>query len=283
MSYRKKHIKNKIYGRKPGRSIFKSPIFWLALLFLIIAFSILYLLVFYPEFQVGNVIISGNDKTQEQVIEDIVLDSISKRFLSIGGWSLTSKSIFFINADRLNKQILDKLPIIESIKIDKKLPDTLILGITERKPAAVFCPFMDQPTVENQKKCFLIDGNGVIFEPLSAPAPDMVVVQQLMAENQVFTGEEVIARNIMGSIYEIEKSLKENFEIDIEEALITSPIQLNINTSENWKIYFNTDQGFNIGLQVAKLNLLLKGEIAPEARKNLQYIDLRFKDRAYYK
>lgn len=274
MSYRKRHIKNKIYGIKPKKPIFKRPIFWLALLFLTIVLSVLYLAVFYSEFQVNSIVISGNDKVEGQLIENVVLDAINKNI---------SKSIFLINLDKLNQQLLEKFPIIERIQTDKKLPRALIIGITERKPVAVFCPFVDKPTEENQKKCFLIDSNGVIFEPLSAPARGMIVVQQLMSENQVFTGEEVIGRNIMESISKIEKSLKDNFGIDIEEALVTSPIQLNINTSENWKIYFNTDEDFNIDLQVAKLDLLLKGEIGPEARKNLQYIDLRFKDRAYYK
>jgi hypothetical protein len=39
----------------------------------------------------------------------------------------------------------------------------------------------------------------------------------------------------------------------------------------------------DLDLQITKLNLLLKNEVSESARKTLQYIDLRFKDRAYYK
>jgi hypothetical protein len=60
-------------------------------------------------------------------------------------------------------------------------------------------------------------------------------------------------------------------------------LRLDIKTNENWQIYFDLNSMSDTDLKIAKLNLLLNGEITPEIRKNLQYIDLRFKDRAYYK
>ncbi len=259
------------------------PVFWFALLFLTLASAALYFFVFYPDIQVADIIISGNKKTQSGLIKNAVLENINKEFLSVGGWTLKSESIFLVDADALNKEILSKFPLIENLKIDKSLPHTLILGITERKPVAVFCPFMDALTNENQGRCFLIDQNGIIFESISAPVQDMAIVRQLIEKGSVFSGEKAVDENIMAAISKINKSLKDNFKINVKDALITSPVRLDIITSENWQIYFNLDKGFNIDLQVAKLNLLLKDEILPEIRQNLQYIDLRFKDRAYYK
>ena len=62
--------------------------------------------------------------------------------------------------------------------------------------------------------------------------------------------------------------------------MISTPFRLNIETSENWEIYFNLDS--ETDLQIAKMNLLLKDEIPVSVRKTLQYINLRF-NRAYYK
>jgi hypothetical protein len=53
--------------------------------------------------------------------------------------------------------------------------------------------------------------------------------------------------------------------------------------NEGWQIYFSLDPDSDINTQLVKLNLLLSGEIPLENRKNLEYIDLRFKDRAFYK
>jgi hypothetical protein len=74
--------------------------------------------------------------------------------------------------------------------------------------------------------------------------------------------------------------LKDNFQINLEEALVTSPLRLDVNTSENWRIYFDLGPDSDINLQLTKLNLLLNGGISTASRKTLRYIDLRPKDRA---
>jgi len=111
----------------------------------------------------------------------------------------------------------------------------------------------------------------------------MFIVRQQVEESKVFIGGQVIEQNIIKAVSSLEKNLRDGFEINIKEAIVVNPSQLNIKTDENWQAYLSLDQDSDINLQITKLNLLLKGEITPEARKKLEYIDLRFKDRAYYK
>jgi hypothetical protein len=85
------------------------------------------------------------------------------------------------------------------------------------------------------------------------------------------------------TIYKVQKNLQDNFQINLKEAFITSPLRMDVITSENWEIYFNMDSEYSIDSQLLKLDLLLKGEITEDIRPTLQYIDLRFKDRAFYK
>ena len=74
--------------------------------------------------------------------------------------------------------------------------------------------------------------------------------------------------------------MKENLNIDLKEAIIAAPIRLNTETRENWKIYFDLDKNADINFQLTKLKLLFDGEISPQTRKNLRYINLIPKDRA---
>jgi len=274
MSYRRKHVKTKIHRIKPKKSILKKPFFWIGFLLLSTVLAACYLLFFYSKFQVNDVVISGGQKVQTDALKSLVLNNINKKI---------SKSIFLVDAEKISKEVLDNFSIIGNIKISKKLPQTLNIEIKERVPIAVFCPSFTETVEENQGKCFLIDESGVVFEPLYATLQNMVIVRQLMDKNKVLSGQKVVEQNIMKAVSMIKKNLKENFKIDIKEAFITSPLQLNVVTNENWQAYFNLDQNSDINLQITKMDLLLKGEIAPEARKNLHYIDLRFKDRAYYK
>jgi cell division septal protein FtsQ len=275
MSYRSKHVKNKVHKIKPRKSIFRRPVFWYSILVLIIASACAYFFFFYPDFQVKNIIISGNEKINTKDIENLAWSQVSKKIFGIFEWNVFTKSIFLVDTGKINKEILEKFPAVESAKIDKNFPDKLMLGLTERKPVGVFC--------DNNNDCFLIDGNGVVFEPSGGAAGTFITIRRASENSQIFAGEDVVNKNIMDAISKIEKNLKDNFQIDMQEAMLSNPFRLDIKTAENWEIYFGMDSNSNINLQLTKLDLLLQKQIPPAERKNLQYIDLRFKDRAYYK
>jgi cell division septal protein FtsQ len=232
-------------------------------------------LFFYSGIQIKNITVTGNQKISTQDIKKIVTDNLPKNIFKFGPIDIYSKSIFFINSEKIDKTVLADFPIIESVEMDKNFPQTLIIKISERKPIALYC--------SNDGKCFLIDQNGIIFEPASTDKPYLIVRQNLNSDKSIFTGENVINQKIIGTIEKIKKDLKDNFNIDVNEAMISTPIRLNIKTSENWQIYFDTGDDSNIDTQITKLNLLLNGDINSDLRKKLKYIDLRFTNRAYYK
>lgn len=264
MKHRRHHVKKKVHRLKPKKSIFKRPIFWFIFLFLILLLFF-YILIFYSKFQVDSVIISGNNNVQKEVLQGVVWDNINKNL---------SKSIFLTGSKIISKDILNRFPEIESVEVSKKFPKIITIQVKERTPFAVFCQTDD-------KKCFYIDRNGVIFEILEQIPENTSIIRQLIYDKEVFVGERVVEKNIIDMISNIKISLKDNFQIDVKSAMITTPFRLNIETSENWQIYFNLDS--ETDLQIAKMNLLLKDEIPIEIRKTLQYVDLRFKARAYYK
>jgi len=274
MSYRKKHVKSKILKNKPKKSILKLPIFWYFLLFLIIILTGLYFLLFFSNFQVNNIIISGNEKINSQDLQNVINDNINRKIIELGNWNISSQSIFLIATENIKNKILNSYPIIENLTVTKKFPQDLNVQIEERKQFAIFC---------QNDNCFNIDDNGVIFGNSSIFKEDYFIVRQSQNYDDLFLGKNVVHKNLMTIISEIEKNLKDNFQINLTEALISTPIRLDIKTGESWQIYFDIDENCDIKLQLTKLNLLLRGEITPEIRQKLEYVDLRFKDRAYYK
>lgn len=272
MSYRKIHVKNKIGRIKPKEYVFKKPWFWICFLAVIFIAAGLYFTLFYNGLFVKNINISGNQRVGTQELYDFVWQKANTGLVELGPVNITTKSILLVNKDKLSKDILGKFPIIEKINLRKDFPQTLVLGIEERKPIGVYC--------DANNRCFLIDQNGVVFEAVSSAPENTTIVRQALEGGQVFTGEEVVSRNIIDAIYKIQKNLKDKFSINLDEALVTSPIRLNIRTSGNWQIYFDLESAAAIELQITKLNLLLEGGISEESRNNLRYIDLRPKDRA---
>jgi len=272
MSYRKKHVKNKIHSIKPKKSVFKKLWFWIIILVLTIVSAGFYLLFFYSGLQVKNIVVLGNEKIKTQDLEELAFNNADINLLSFWNIKIVSRSILFVDIDKINNDILKKYSVVENAKISKKLPETLTLNITERKPMGVFCG------TDNQ--CFSIDNSGVVFGPAGAVPENTTIVRQPFNNGQVFSGEQVVAENIISAIYKIRKSLKDNFQIDLKEVLITSPLRINVKTNENWQIYFDLAPASDIGSQITKLNLLLSDEISADKRKNLRYVDLRPKDKA---
>ena len=245
------------------------------------------MLFFYSGLQVKNIAISGNEKVKTQDLQELVSNDANIELLSFWNIKIVSRSILFIDSNKINNDILKKYSVVENVRISKKLPETLTLDITERKPIGAFCPSAGASTELSRMssgqavdQCFSIDNSGVIFGSAGAVPENTTIVRQLFNSGQVFTGEQVVVENIISAIYKIQKSLKDNFQIDLKEALVTSPIRLNIKTDESWQIYFDLSHDSDINAQITKLNMLLNNEISATGRKLLRYIDLRPKDKA---
>jgi len=265
MSHRRTHIKDKISRSTPKTPFFKKPVFWIIFLSLAVICGTIYFVLFFENFWVKNIIISGNEKISTEDIKNFAVTGINKNI---------TKSIFLISEGDMVKKIMEKFPAIEKISFGKEYPETIILGIFERKPAGAYC--------DQNGKFFLVDQNGVAFEGLEIIPEGMFVVRQVIGKKDVVTGEQAIEGKIISAVSKIQRSLKEKFNIDVSDAIVTTPIRLDIKTKENWEIYFNTEDLSNIDFQVDKLGALLSSELTPDQRKTLEYIDLRF-EKTYYK
>jgi cell division septal protein FtsQ len=275
MQYRHKHIKKHLKN-KPKTPLYKRGIFWWSLLIVVIMCGGIYLFLFLPNFQINQIFVSGASKIEENIIEDMGWQCVTKNFIKMGDWSVSSKSIFLVNAEEIKNKILNSDAVIENVIVEKKWPDKIDIKIKERDRVAVFC---------QDERCFYIDANGIIFDELPGKPEDSFIVRQKQngETSSLSLGSSVIRGGLITSIYQIEKKLKNNFQINLKEALISTPTRLDVTTGEGWQIFFDINQDADISNQLTKLDLLLKQEINSERRQTLEYIDLRFEARAYYK
>ncbi len=278
MSYRKKHIRNKIQSAnrrtKTKKSILKNKLFWICLLFFILFVLAEYFLVFFDKIQINNIIIYGNNQVSENDISSLIESGVDKKFIDVFGFNLSSKSIFLANSKKIEREILEAYPEIKAAAVAKIFPNSLAVEIREREKSAVFA---------QNDKYFYIDPMGIIFNEIQVVDAGFFIVRQNLDNNEIYEGKKVVQDIVMEAILKIAKNLKDNFDIDLAEAFISTPTKLDITTKENWKIYFNIEEGNDIPMQIAKLNLLLEQEISYEARQSLEYINLYFKNRAFYK
>lgn len=277
MAYRGKKLKPKSHHLRPKKNILKMPVFWITLLALVILATAGYFFFFYEKIQVSRIEILGNDDIAVEEIENMVWPEIEHK-IALGTMKIASKTIFMVSPKKIVKDVLQTFPGIEELSVDKDMPNGLTLTIKERKPFAVFC--LSEELSENNR-CFFVDLHGIIFKPSDNNQQNMIVLhkEQKDQPEKVELGKEVVDKNIVEVVSKVQKSLQDNFQIDVRDVLVSNPLVFT--TQENWKMYFDPTQ--DVALQIVKMNTLLKNEISESDRKNIQYIYLQYKDRAYYK
>ncbi|OGZ17935.1 MAG: hypothetical protein A2Z78_01885 [Candidatus Nealsonbacteria bacterium RBG_13_36_15] len=255
--------------RKPRRfkrkkSILRNRFFWLGILTTLIIGAIFYFLFFLETFQVKQTIITGENKVSKENIKLLTEKKLENRLLFF-----KTKSIFLINTTEIKSDILDSFPQIAEVIARREIPDTIDINVTERSGLAVWC---------KKENCFLVDNKGVIFEKAPPEETDLPKIVDEQDRNSFNLGEKIIEEGVLKSILDIK--INNNSGINIENFVILNSERLNIKIAEGWEIYFNLKE--DISWQLTKLDLVLKEEISPERKGDLEYIDLRF-SRVYYK
>lgn len=199
--------------------------------------------------------------------------AVQKNLLPAGLFELQTKSIFLASSQSVHKKIIGVFPEVREVNVQKKLPDRITVTLSEREAVATFCALQNA-----NEMCALIDREGIIFRP-TYEAHNGMIIRNFADERQMTLGKNVVSGEYINYVLGIRQSLAERFGIQASEALIQNPLV--ITTSEGWRAYFDPAQ--DIALQVTKLEYLLQDTIKPEDRKNLQYIYLQYKNRAYYK
>ena len=259
--YRVKRKKRTFRRKNFDFSFFKNRIFWFFCLGIILILGLTYLFIFSEVFKIKEIKVLSPNEYLKTKIEEIINPELNK-------------NIFLAKSAEIKTQILDQFPEILELDFQKKIPHTLVVQVKEKKEIAVLCQ-------ENYNKCFFIDENGLMFKQIEKELINnelMILLRE--SDENLNLRESFSLNNKIEDFLEIEGTLKNILEIGIKNFIIISQKRLNVETEEDWDIYFNLEK--DIKLQITKLRVLLEKEIPLEERKNLEYIDLRF-ERIFYK
>ncbi len=212
---------------------------------LIIFFSLLiYFFFFSNAFQVKTIRV---DPSYSELIEKNIIRDF-------GFFELNN--IFLINKKNIGKE-LNNIVKINSFSIKRNFLNTLEVEIKEREEVLVCC-------FENN--CFKIDKEGIAFE--KTIKNDYLSCPYLELKDKITEKENI------ESILMVKKELE-----GFLGKLILENNSLTLETNEGWHIYFTFKN--NISSQLLRLNILLE-EIIKET-KNLDYIDLKYGEKVYFR
>lgn len=259
----------KKYHKKTYRvkkSIFKSKVFWLVILFLFISSSLFYFLIFSSYFQIKEVRISGNVEVKTEDIGSIVQEQIENKLLFFN-----TKSLFLLSDKKLKENIEKKFIQIDRVDIKKSFAGIIDINIFERFALSFWC---------QEEKCFAIDEKGIVFKQVSSTR--RLVFRSEVSNPDLSLGQVVISKSTYDTAFLISNSLLREFGIKSKEFIISlDQKKLTLLTADDWKAIF--DMTGDIKEQALNLILVLKEKIDENKRNSLEYIDLRFGNKVYYK
>lgn len=283
---------NSVRYRNPlkiKKGLFKFKLFKIVNLILIAGIlGFLYFFIFSDFYNITNVEIKGN-----QIISTDDLLEISNTYLSDNKlFVFKNKNIFLFKRNNLINKI-NEVIILEEIKIEKILPNTIRITIKEKNASLKLVTGGQE---------YLVDSQGMIIKKFYklitpkifqvSPLQDNIQTTQkkdnfLKIYNKtnqgINLGDYVLKEANIDFIIKINKKLIELDYLNIEKISVPNnfPKHLIIYTKDNWQIYFNLTD--DIDIQISRLEILINQKIQKGNLPYLDYIDLRLGESVYYK
>lgn len=269
--YYKKNISNHLFLREkqqkaPGAMRFKISLICLFLTILAWFGFILYA----PYFTIQNLDFSGTDNFLAEKINIALKGEFESHKLFI-----LNKSNYFIFDEIGFKQKLEEMFMLSELEITKKFPNVLSVN-AKKKTTSLVLVFNNE--------AYFVDYNGMVIdvlknlENITGQIPRIILKNTNTALNariNIFTKKQV---SDYMEIYE--KLDKEGVAMD---SIILEDIKntkITIRTKDGFLIYMTSED--SVQNQIDNLRIILKEKIGDD-RTNLQYIDLRFGVRIFYK
>lgn len=265
----------KDYRAKENKSR-KRIIFFILILFFILALG--YFLFFSPIFKVKEIKISGGRAIGSDDIYKYLNDFRFKKVLIF----FNHDNIFLLTKSKLRNILIDRFSRILSIQISKDIfKKNINIQITERKEVGIYCQAQNL-SEEILEGCYYIDSEGVIFEQAPQTSGTLILVIKDYSGKEIKIRNSVLDKELMVKFIELRDILSSQFSLKALDFVIGNDAikGFRLDTNEGWYILF--DGSRDLESQIMALQLVLEEKIK-EARKNLEYIDLRIENRVYYK
>ena len=237
-------------------------------------------------FEIANIEVIDSQTIEKKQIISMLDDQLTKK-----RWLLLNQNnLFFFSKNQFAKDFKKNFPLVK-VDIIKRIPNTLVIRVEEN-----LAPFYWQ---DNSGK-YYVNNTGKILRP--ADTGQLIVdnesgkasmirfmtttsqypsVVDVSSGGSISVGSQVLDEENVDFIRQLTERVKDLADFEINQFKMEGGDSLDIilETSEGWLIYFRLteplDQQFN------KLLLILSQKI--NDRSNLDYIDLRFGEKVFYK
>lgn len=241
------------------------------------------ILIYSPLFTIKNIIINNAPSSEtEQRIKRIIVDIIQAKKISL----LPQSNLLFFNTTEVQK-VINKEFYIEGLNFTRHWPNILRVNAPQGVMIAVWhtLPPIDNKNTEIKENIYLLNKNGTLVQQIS---PNTTVDKNLITINEIKTapyqlGEQIVSQKVAKFINNLNNSWRQELPkltlnyIKFDAAIIPT---IQVFTDGQWYVLFSSQK--DALLQIVALKRLLDDKIKSDTAK-LEYIDVRFGSKLYYK
>jgi cell division septal protein FtsQ len=246
----------------------KLKIFWKIFLVAFIFFGSIYGLYFLTDLeaiQIKNVSISETKFLTKEFIRKVYDDSVSGRFFLV----FAKNNFLFLPVIKIEENIRKEL-VIKDVKITKEGIDSVKIEIVENVPFAVYC-------VDD---CYFVNDEGLFFATTTKDYDKSLIALEGEKTGEIL-GSYYISKEYFKNLYQKINFLK-GININVTKIKTADFETFNLNTKEGPELFVEASDDPTV--VVENLKAAIDQEAINHAQfKNLEYIDLRFEDRVFYK
>ncbi len=244
------------------------------ILFITLSLGVVYLLN-RKELVINQINIEGNATASDSDIGALVKNAIEGKYI----FFIPKKSTFLFPKRTLEASILGAFPKIRNVSAVVGKGGILNVLVEERSPEALWC---GENRLEGaMTECFFLDENGFIYAKAPSFSRDVYVRFYGPLEKGKPVGQPFLSGEKFRKLFLFLTSLRES-NIQPVEFAVRDDLDYELYIENGTKILFSRKQNLSTVLDNLVSAFSFEG-IRKNERASLEYVDLRFGNRVYYK
>jgi len=236
------------------------------LIIAVIIAAVFYFIFFSYYFQIQQAEVVGLKNVKQENIDQIVNEyRFGKKF-----GIFSKNNYWFFNKNDLKDKI-SKNYKFENLEIEKQLPNLALIKIKEKKAQLAWL---------TNNLCYHLDTTGLAIE--FCEGEDNYLRIKDMTDQPIEIGDAPLSEDeldyFIELMYQVNRIGQEQFFV---EGMEKTDNNIEIKTNTNFKIFVN--QSLGVEEQLARLEFLLSQNEIRNNLVNIEYFDLRFGEKVYYK
>lgn len=227
---------------------------------------------FLDVFAVQSIAVSGTQEVRERAIESELLLATASARLGL----FSQQNMLLYPREILEQQLLETYPRLHSVTIDKQLAQHAVhVTVEERQIWARWCEL----SASGEDVCYHVDSGGFIFEPATPASESLVTLRGGLRESRTDPLRARIAPQYFEEVTRLLADLKDlSLEVhgvifmDEDAAVLIAP---------KWELRVALDK--DLGATAFNLRAVLDEQGLRNSLESLEYIDMRFDERVYFK